>query len=585
MATKIKGEAIKEGSMPLSALKEKLCAYPVEYYEGPEREFKVVELGGEKLYIYLGEISIPSDMEVEGVFLDPAPTEYYYQESYEGVLQEGFGSEQGLDINLYVGNDKYGYTSLKIEPSEDPNNLKWFYAVGLGMTQEGPGGICFAYNTKDWSIHYKANSFVPCNIKVYFLFKAQKLDVNLIPQEISRKEDIIKEVDNHKYPTVTVDADTKTYSGQLGSKYINIDINITDSHCGNDIYDKRLYLQNESDSTHYRYQNDYIMIIFNKNNNRIVEINLLNPIFTFNTFDLEWLDYKNCTIPKGMDCRVYYSSVYYPAILDYDDFVTTLINGKYLKYKLNRETHLLELKQEIDLNSIEGRADWNAQEGEAGYIENKPYKKFNSSIEKYEENSLVFSRPEDEAASMLLNYKTINGYIEKYHELYKLNGKDFEFREGTARFTITYSNGMYYLSSNRYNADDLLSMIENKELSIFFIIDGIDDIYLTDNVIKTTPQTLSDDAKNQVKENLGISMSTPDWNAQPGDAGYIENKPFYGGNVIRTVGSSVITSPKSFTINNYYNAKILNFRYYNSDGEYTDIDFDLKIMYNKLEKL
>jgi hypothetical protein len=173
-------------------LDEKLYnAYPVEYYEGPEQpERKVVELGGEKLYGYLGEISIPSDMvEVEGTLpCDIIPTEYYYQSVYEGVLQPYFEYEQDPYLNLYIGNDKYGYTSLKIEPSEDPNNLKWFDTMGLGMTQEGPGGISFAYDAKNWTLHYKASYIMPCNIKVYWLYRAQKLDINLIPDEIKKNE-------------------------------------------------------------------------------------------------------------------------------------------------------------------------------------------------------------------------------------------------------------------------------------------------------------------------------------------------------------------------------------------------------------
>lgn len=44
----------------------------------------------------------------------------------------------------------------------------------------------------------------------------------------------------------------------------------------------------------------------------------------------------------------------------------------------------------------------------------------------------------------------------------------------------------------------------------------------SDTVVKTTPQTLSEGDKNQVKENLGIS--TPDWNAKEGEYGYIENR-------------------------------------------------------------
>lgn len=166
-----------------------LCAYPVEHYEGPEREFKVVELGGEKLYNYLGEISIPADMEeVEGTLSTDGlmPTEYSWQPTYEGVLQPYFEYGEGPYLNLYIGNDKYGYTSLKIEPSEDPNNLKWF-ETSLGMWQEGPSRIEFAYS--NWTLYYRAAYVVPCNIKVYCLRRAQKLDVNLIPDEIKRNEE------------------------------------------------------------------------------------------------------------------------------------------------------------------------------------------------------------------------------------------------------------------------------------------------------------------------------------------------------------------------------------------------------------
>ena len=45
---------------------------------------------------------------------------------------------------------------------------------------------------------------------------------------------------------------------------------------------------------------------------------------------------------------------------------------------------------------------------------------------------------------------------------------------------------------------------------------------VNDKVVKTSPQTLSEGDKNQVKENLGIS--TPDWNAKEGEAGYIKNR-------------------------------------------------------------
>ena len=189
MSTKVKGDKIKESSIPLSALKEMPHAYPVQYMD---TEYKVVELGGEKLYLYLGEISIPAAIpdtsigEIEGTLDgDIVPTQYIYQPIYEGILQPYFESRDiNHYLNLYIGNDKCGYTSLAIEPSEDPNNLKWFDAYGLGMFQDSPGGISFAWS--NYTLHYKAMSGADfnINIKVYSLFKEQQLDVNLIPNTV-----------------------------------------------------------------------------------------------------------------------------------------------------------------------------------------------------------------------------------------------------------------------------------------------------------------------------------------------------------------------------------------------------------------
>ena len=328
---------------------QELYAYPVD-----SEESKVVALGGEKLYNYIGEISIPSDMEeVEGTLpCNIIPIEYYYQPIYEGVLNSEFMFEQYENcLKLYIGNDKYGYTSLKIEPSEDPNNLKWFYAISLGMVQEGPGGISFAYDAKNWTLHYKAFYIMPCNIKVYLLYRAQKLDINLIPQEIARKEDLVTEINNHEYPILTVDADNLTYEGDIVSNVVKLNINISSYHFNNSI--GTLLNKYSEDGRWVRYDNDYIIIVIDKIKKNVNTLDLIKPAFT--TYDLDNYDYKNCSFYGGNPCTVIHSDTGYPATIDYDDFVTTLINGKYFKYKLNRETHLLELQLELDLNSIESR--------------------------------------------------------------------------------------------------------------------------------------------------------------------------------------------------------------------------------------
>jgi hypothetical protein len=84
----------------------------------------------------------------------------------------------------------------------------------------------------------------------------------------------------------------------------------------------------------------------------VSDIWLENPLLSY--YGLDSYDYKNCTFKNFTPCKVMYNDTPYPATL-YHDYVTALIDGKYIKYKLNRETHLLELQSEIDLNSIESR--------------------------------------------------------------------------------------------------------------------------------------------------------------------------------------------------------------------------------------
>lgn len=387
-------------------LDEKLyAAYPVEAYEGPEQpERKVVELGGEKLYNCLGEISIPADMvEVEGTLPGDAliPTEYMWQPTYEGVLQPYFEYEQDLYLNLYIGNDKYGYTSLKIGPSEDPNNLKWFDAMGFGMFQEGSGSISFAYDVKNWTLHYKANSYVPCNIKVYCLYRAQKLDINLIPQEIARKEDlptetkkIITDYDRTECTAYFLNVKPgNTYyylqitSGELGAKTLNI-FNYVEGRSISFQYEKE-------DETNFYYSSDIADISIRKKGGFSGHFNTTVHYYSLSNHKLictirydednHSFDFSYVNRTLGEKVFDYYFGKKIRIYLEIDDDVTHIIDSaycsfgesniccaylrnKYIEFKIlissettedQRLVHKLSLEiiKEIDISSLESRLE------------------------------------------------------------------------------------------------------------------------------------------------------------------------------------------------------------------------------------
>ena len=113
------------------------------------------------------------------------------------------------------------------------------------------------------------------------------------------------------------------------------------------------------------------------------------------------------------------------------------------------------------------------------------------------------------------DYPVSGHYIKCNKSVYRLqrDKTNLEIVSGREILYVTYSDRNYYLTHNLYGADDILSdFVENPDsYSIFYIIKGINATCLTDNVIKTLPQTLSDSAKNQVKENLGIKEDILDF--------------------------------------------------------------------------
>lgn len=138
--------------------------------------------------------------------------------------------------------------------------------------------------------------------------------------------------------------------------------------------------------------------------------------------------------------------------------------------------------------------NWNAQEGEAGYIENKPFEKiiFDGIIER--DNLIVY------------NYYTNDSSV-----YISLEGTEIlQFEEYGAEQEITldlpaieiYWNGVDQVYITNLS-DKPIDIIKNY-ISVYGYNRRLLSSSIDDGVIKTFPQTLSDDAKNQVLSNLGI---------------------------------------------------------------------------------
>lgn len=210
-------------------------------------------------------------------------------------------------------------------------------------------------------------------------------------------------------------------------------------------------------------------------------------------------------------------------------------NGSLDAFGIKVYKEINKIKKEFLPDDI-GGADWNAQEGEAGYIENRTH-----FIEWY-------NKPEDENFNdLLLGLKdktpisvTENGHIKtvKYlaNECYPMWESNFEYfckfwevnYYDIFRAFITVPDifgGNAYPEISLSDDDDLYVTIQwNTEDTTDNVNEVIDQIcgdyyivpyhnysvyplnenYLPNTLLKTTPQTLSNTAKNQALANLGI---------------------------------------------------------------------------------
>lgn len=183
-------------------------------------------------------------------------------------------------------------------------------------------------------------------------------------------------------------------------------------------------------------------------------------------------------------------------------------------------------------NNEVGGADWNAQKGEAGYIKNKPFKFYNEDVEFSIPNN--FLKAEDFTSytdwdNNITTYTSKNNFSSGIADIfymgrtdinldYVLNGSFFIRPKHVSNgYVIPGIFGDIFLT-DRYDEDagitrliitassdeDVFAYKIYVDESFSLFVETLPEVYLPKTVLKTTPQTLSDDAKNQALANLGI---------------------------------------------------------------------------------
>ena len=167
-----------------------------------------------------------------------------------------------------------------------------------------------------------------------------------------------------------------------------------------------------------------------------------------------------------------------------------------------------ELKFYADKVDVEiPTPDWNAQEGEAGYIDNKPCGIYNKDDCFFGDNFWVIS---GKNLALYVKQNEYNGVTldHKINSIYGFgyNNEKVEFLvNGGAIISVHYNNGLPYVVDDEGAFEDQETLNEFCNACLGTCnINEIKKIYLPDTVVKTTPQTLSNTDKNQALANLGI---------------------------------------------------------------------------------
>ena len=149
-----------------------------------------------------------------------------------------------------------------------------------------------------------------------------------------------------------------------------------------------------------------------------------------------------------------------------------------------------EVKDKIE--NAGGGADWNAQEGESGHIENRTHYLYDKSPQTLG--------------------KGINKIDYTHRKFILFNDTIQVLPEFENNLEIRIVSGPpVYLKYNVENSGepvieliDVANYFENSTIEFYANIKKIDEKFIPDTVLKTTPQELSDTDKNQALANLGI---------------------------------------------------------------------------------
>lgn len=144
-------------------------------------------------------------------------------------------------------------------------------------------------------------------------------------------------------------------------------------------------------------------------------------------------------------------------------------------------------------------ADWNAQEGEAGYIENRTH---------YLEHTEVLNIQTKHHSNINVSeYAYLEFFINGHYEI-QIKVQDGYFEKVLDKYTNPYDthpyfsgqieNGVLYFDIDDWeDADPIVQIIGPKYIKL-------SEGFIPDTVVKTVPQTLTDVNKNQALTNLGI---------------------------------------------------------------------------------
>ena len=230
-----------------------------------------------------------------------------------------------------------------------------------------------------------------------------------------------------------------------------------------------------------------------------------------------------------------------------------------------------------------GKADWNAKEGEVGYIKNKPFESgdirqiyvngdYSINVGKFN----VGDRIDISWDLTYYNEKIVRGNtsfvieegVNTYYNKDNFNIYVGDYNDGVHIYAEAFGGGESHYGK-------VIVAVNNKP---------IPESYIPNTVIKTTPQTLSDTDKNQALANLGIDFNVLMYSMNPIVIEFHDRIPeeLWDTNSNRLKGEVVLSgqnyriyapikihdSGSSMTYDLYYNNTGY---YYNDYGMYTQI--------------